>query len=373
MTIALLFITALVLAYANGANDNFKATATVYGSGALPYRASLGLATVAQITGSLASVLLAGALVKAFGGKGLVPDGTLADPAFIVSVGAGAAGAVLLATRMGLPVSTTHALIGGLSGAGLALAPSQIQWSVPGAKYFLPLLVSPLLATGVTALLYPAARSVRRRLGIEAETCLCVGESYEPVAVAGDGTMILKQSGLELSVSDRQECTRRYTGSVVGVSAQRVVDSIHTFSAFSLGFARGLNDTPKILALLVAASWAGLDLRLSLAALALAMMAGGLMHSRRLAQTLGRNITSMNRGQGLVANAVASSLVIGASLAGSPVSTTHVSTGAIFGISAWSGRRQNSLVGGIILAWIATLPIAAVLAWACAYAWSFLR
>jgi len=370
MIVVLLFITALVLAYANGANDNFKATATVYGSGALSYRSSLVLATAAQIAGSLASVVLAGALVKAFGGKGLVPTATLANPAFIISVGTGAAGAVLLATRMGLPISTTHALIGGLSGAAFALAPSQVQWSMLGTKYFLPLLSSPVLAAGAAALLYPAARRLRLRLNLRAETCLCVGERFEPAAVALDGTMILKHSGLELSMSDDQECTRRYTGSLMGVSAQRIVDSIHTLSAFSLGFARGLNDTPKILALLVAASWAGLDMRVSLAALALAMMTGGLLHSRRLAETLGRNITSMNRGQGLIANAVASSLVIGASLLGSPVSTTHVSTGAIFGISAWSGRRHNGLVGGIVLAWIATLPVAAGLAWVCANAWS---
>jgi len=69
-----------------------------------------GLATAAKLLGSLASVLLAGALLRAFGAKGLVPPEVVGDPRFLVSVGAGAAATVLLATRVGLPISTTHAL-----------------------------------------------------------------------------------------------------------------------------------------------------------------------------------------------------------------------------------------------------------------------
>ncbi|MHC4140474.1 MAG: inorganic phosphate transporter, partial [Planctomycetota bacterium] len=62
MTIVLLLVlAALLLSYANGANDNFKAVATIYGSATLGYRAALALATAAQVTGSIASVLLAGA------------------------------------------------------------------------------------------------------------------------------------------------------------------------------------------------------------------------------------------------------------------------------------------------------------------------
>jgi len=68
-----LILAALVLAFANGSNDNFKAVATLYGSGAMGYRAALRLATGAQIAGSLASIVIAGTLLKAFSGKGLVP------------------------------------------------------------------------------------------------------------------------------------------------------------------------------------------------------------------------------------------------------------------------------------------------------------
>ena len=72
-------------------------------------------------------------------------DTTVANPAFLVAVAVGAAGTVLLATRLGLPVSTTHALIGGLVGAGLALAPAELAWSSLTDRLLLPLLLSPLL------------------------------------------------------------------------------------------------------------------------------------------------------------------------------------------------------------------------------------
>ena len=76
------------------------------------------------------------------------------------------------------------------------------------------------------------------------------------------------------------------------------------------------------------------------------MASGGVLHSRRVAETLGHRITSMTPGEGLLANAVSSGLVIGASLLGSPVSTTHVSTGAIFGIGVRTGGADRRVVAG---------------------------
>jgi PiT family inorganic phosphate transporter len=145
------------------------------------------------------------------------------------------------------------------------------------------------------------------------------------------------------------------------------VDRLHQVSAFSLGFARGLNDTPKVLALLVTAGWSGFDPRLSLGIIAGAMALGGYLRARRVAETLAHGITSLTHGQGLLANSIASSLVIAASLLGSPVSTTHVSTGAIFGIGLWNEATDWSTVRGIVLAWIGTLPVAAAMAASVAY------
>lgn len=362
MTILLLIVSALALAYWNGANDNFKATATTYGSGALGYRRARGLATAAQLAGSAVSVALAGSLLQAFGGKGLVPAEVVGDPRFLVAVAGGAAGTVLLATRLGFPVSTTHALVGGLAGAGLSLAHSQLSWSALGGSYFIPLLVSPLLATAVAGALYPLAHQARRALGIHSDTCVCLGSDPMPVDAGPDGSLVLRSTGLPLTVGELAACRQAYGGRLLGFSAQQLVDGLHQGSAFALGFARGLNDTPKVLALLVAAGWSGVDPHISLVAVAGAMAVGGWLRARRVAETLAHRITPLSHGQGLLANGVASSLVIGASLLGSPVSTTHISAGALFGIGAWSDQTEWRVVGGILAAWLLTLPLGALLA-----------
>jgi len=367
LLILFLLVAALALAFANGANDNFKATATLYGSGNLAYGPARRLATVAQVAGSLASVIWAAALLRAFGGKGLVPDSVVGDPTFLGAVGAGAAVTVLLATRVGLPISTTHALVGGLAGAGFALAPGQLSWSALGGSYFLPLLVSPLLALGAASLLYPLAHKTRRFFGIDADTCICIGESRDPVRQSSNGAWVVERTGLELTVDQVENCRDFYTGEALGVSVQTIVDRLHQVSAFSLGFARGLNDTPKVLALLVTAGWSGFDPRLSLGIIAGAMALGGYLRARQVAETLAHGITSLTHGQGLLANSIASSLVIAASLLGSPVSTTHVSTGALFGIGLWNEETDWSTVRGIVLAWIGTLPVAAAMAALVAY------
>lgn len=368
MLIALLFIAALALAFANGANDNFKATATAYGCGSLDYAPARRLATAAQVSGSLASIVFAAGLLKAFGGKGLVPDAVVGDPRFLVSVASGAAATVMLATRVGLPISTTHALVGGLAGAGFALAPLEVSWTALGGSYFLPLLVSPFLALALAAILYPIAHRTRSALGIQADTCLCLGATQDPVTSASDGTLVLQRTGMQLSLNQASMCRDVYSGQALGISVQSIFDRLHHASAFSLGFARGMNDTPKILALLIAAGWSGVDPRISLAIIASAMALGGYLRARRVAETLAHKITTVGNGQGLLANSIASGLVIGASLLGSPVSTTHVSTGALFGIGFWNARTDWSTVTGIVAAWVGTLPLAAALSAGVAYA-----
>ncbi len=357
----LLLAAALLLAWANGSNDNFKATATLYGSGTVSFRGALGIATVAQIAGSLASVFLAGTLLHAFGGHGLVPDEVVAHRAFLVSVGAGAALSILLASRVGLPASTTHSLIGALIGAGLVLNGGQIDWGPMGSDVLIPLSVSPLIALAAAGALYPVARAARKAMGLQAWTLIDVGQGMQQVDTLADGSLALRD-GRSLTDAEAERCERRYQGSLLGVPAQLVVDRAHAVSAFALGFARGLNDTPKVLALLVAAGWSGLDPRFSLVVVAGAMALGGIIYSRRVAETLAHRITSMNRGQGLAANLVSSMLVIGASLMGAPVSTTHVSTGAIFGIGLHTGSADWRIVTGIVVSWVLLIPLAGVLA-----------
>ena len=95
--------------------------------------------------------------------------------------------------------------------------------------------------------------------------------------------------------------------------------------------------------------------------LGIAMALGGLLASRRVADTLALGITPMRNGQGLAANLATSLLVVGASRLGLPVSTTHVSTGGIFGIGVAARTLQHRQVGEILGAWLGTLPVAAAL------------
>jgi hypothetical protein len=74
MTIMLLFITVCFLAFSNGANDNFKGVASLFGSGTTSYRAALTWATITTLAGSICALFLAQTLLIKFSGKGLAPD-----------------------------------------------------------------------------------------------------------------------------------------------------------------------------------------------------------------------------------------------------------------------------------------------------------
>jgi len=127
-----------------------------------------------------------------------------------------------------------------------------------------------------------------------------------------------------------------------------------------ISFARGLNDTPKIVGMLVAAG--ALAVAPGMALVAMFMLVGGFLLSRRVAKTMAENITAMDAEQGLVASLVTAILVILASYAGLPVSTTHVSVGALFGIAMANRTAKLRTVATILVAWVTTLPLAASIA-----------
>jgi len=360
--IALVVAAALFVAFVNGANDTMKGVATLYGSGVLGYRRALALATISTLLGSLASITLASGLVAAFSAKGLVPEHLL-TPSFLAAAAIAAGLTVLLATRLGFPVSTTHALIGGIAGAGFVAAGSELNLTGLGSSFVVPLLLSPILAVVLAGGTYLAGRWTRGRLGIEAASCVCVGTEWVPVAAASpsvDAGVVPGIGKLTLLVGSSGEvCERRYVGTVAGVSAHTVVTAAHLTSAGLVGFARGLNDTPKIVGLVAGAS--ALSPAAGAAAIAAAMTIGGLVGARRVAETLARKVTPINEGQGLAGNLATSLLVAGASSFGLPVSTTHVATGGIFGIGAAAGELRWKMAGAILLAWVTTLPLAAAL------------
>ncbi len=127
-----------------------------------------------------------------------------------------------------------------------------------------------------------------------------------------------------------------------------------------MSFARGLNDTPKIAALLLVGNLVAPSA--ALMAVGLVMATGGFISARQVAATMSHGVTDMNAGQGFTANAITSALVIGASTLGLPVSTTHVSCGALFGIGTVTRLAHRHTIRHIVLAWVVTLPMAALLA-----------
>lgn len=359
MIFLLLLLAALILAWSNGANDNFKGVATLYGSATAGFRKSLVWASLTTVLGCLASVSLAGVLARRFSGKGLIPESAL-DASALTAIGLAGAATIFLATVIGMPTSTTHALTGALAGVGMASAGlGQLDWGAFGGKFATPLLVSPLLAIAATTGVYPLLRWARRRLGVERHSCLCIGAGGTVVSLP-DGVAAMAASGApEIALGDGARCVERYQGRFVGLEAQSAVDAVHYLSGGAVCFARAVNDTPKIAALLLAASGLGLpDLgRSGLLLVAVAMTAGGLAQSRRVAETMSHRITDLNPGQGLTANLATAALVLGASRLGLPVSTTHVACGTIFGIGVVGGGAHWGTIGRILLTWVTTLPL----------------
>jgi len=303
-----LFVAACFLAYSNGANDNFKGVASLFGSRTTSYRTAIAWATGTTFAGSIGSIFLARALLVKFSGKGLVPEQIVGSQNFLLAVALGAGITVIVATLTGFPISTTHGLTGAMIGAGLMAAGAEVNLRGLGKGFLLPLLLSPVLAVVLAATLY----------------------------------LLL-------------QLTARST-----FPSQRVMDGAHFLSAGVVSFARGLNDTPKIAAIFLAVPV--LDARLGSIAMAVAMAVGGLLNAKKVAETMSLKITLMDHRQGFAANLATGVLVILASRYGLPVSTTHVSVGSLFGIGLTTSRLNKRVVLGVLLSWVLTLPCAAIVA-----------
>lgn len=358
----LLFLAACFLAYSNGANDNFKGVASLYGSRAATYGTALGWATITTFAGSITSIFVAQSLLKKFSGKGLVPDSLVGSEHFLLAVVLGAALTVILATLTGFPVSTTHGLTGALVGAGLLAVGGQVNFAALQKSFLVPLLLSPVLAIVLGALIYLALRFFRLTFGVTKEWCVCVGSEERVASMPQPASALTRQQTspeYSVMVAETGVCAERYAGSFVGLRAQQIMDAAHFLSAGVVCFARSLNDTPKMVAMLLILK--ALDIRWSFVAVAVTMVIGGLIHSRKIAETMSKKLTGMNHGQGFSANLCTGILVILASVFGLPVSTTHVAVGSLFGIGLTTGKANPKVMMGIVLSWIITLPCAALI------------
>lgn len=317
MLLAVAALTAL-LAAANGSNDSGKGVATLAGAGVTRYRTALAWGVAATLLGSLLSLTFAARISTLFS-KGIV-DAPL-DAGFSLAVLVGTMFWVSTATMIRLPVSTTHALVGALIGAGLLLGPGAVRWSSLLLKVGTPLLLSIAVSYGLSAWLVQLARRAQQR---------------ELRPLHGHATA---QTGLG-------------------------VDLAHWLTSGATSFARGLNDTPKIWAVgafaLVPRQFEPASL---LVLIALAMAIGGLLGGVRVAHRLGGGVVAITHEDGFTANLTTTVLVGAGANLGLPMSTTHVATGSIAGIA---GRHLALLNGRAMrdfaLAWTVTPAVAGLMA-----------
>jgi len=321
--VAIVIALAMGFNYTNGFHDAANAIATSVSTRALTPRIALGLAAVANLAGAFFGTKVANTI-----GSGIIDAPRGAEGLWLVGAAlVGATGWNLLTWWLGLPSSSSHALIGGLGGAALA-AGAVVKWHGILEKVVLPMVLSPIAGLLVGYLVMAAI--------------LWTFRGSNPGQVA------------------------------------RGFRYAQTASAAAMAFGHGLQDAAKsagvvVLALTVSGHHDSQQVPLwvlvmSAVVISLGTYAGGW----RIMRTLGRRIIHLDPPQGFAAEATAASILYVAGLAfGAPISTTHTITSAIMGVGAtkrFSAVRWD-VAGNIVGGWVLTFPgagiVAAVTYWVC--------
>ncbi|MBI5461450.1 MAG: inorganic phosphate transporter [Gammaproteobacteria bacterium] len=360
MSIEMAWVAGLVfaLAWANGANDIAKGIATLVGDGTVGAKRAVWWGTLCTALGGLTAALWGAELLQTFS-SGFLQPGFPIGLDFIGSVLIGACAWVVFATRVGLPVSTTHALLGGVVGAGLVAAGTTgLRLDAVLHKALLPLLVSPLIAVVLCAVLLLVVRWLTRQV-----------ERWVPAWRPGC-------CAREAWQQNPFVCATATSGTASRAASPwraRAWVNLHWLSSGLTSFARGLNDVPKIAAfllLVIAIDPAHLKMGNAhqivwpMFAVTVVMAFGSLWGGFRVLDVLSQRIATLDSSTGVVANLGTSILVLAASPLGLPVSTTHVSTGALLGIR-WAGKQppgHADALKTVLYGWLITLPIAALIA-----------
>ncbi|WP_067782031.1 inorganic phosphate transporter [Actinomyces vulturis] len=315
---------ALIFDFTNGFHDAANAIATSVSTRALTPRRALLMAAVMNILGAMLGTSVAHTI-----GSGIVSiDGGSGMPGLVVVL-SGLIGAItwnLITWWFGLPSSSSHALIGGLAGAGLA-AGIHVHWVTIIDKVVIPMILSPL---GGFIIAYIAMVLVLRA---------CANLPYQ--------------------------------------RTMRHFRLLQTVSAAAMALGHGLQDAQKTMGVIVIALAAGglhdtsyaIPLWVKLAA-AGAISLGTYTGGTRIMKTLGSKVIELDPAHGFVAETVSAGLLYIAAFGfGAPVSTTHTITAAIMGVGATKrlSAVRWGVAGDIITAWVLTLPaagaVAALMTW----------
>ena len=398
VTLAAVF--GLFMAWGIGANDVANAMATSVGSKALTLRQAVVIAAIFEASGAY----LAGGEVTSTIRKGIVDTQLLGGSPELLVYGMLAAllaaGVwLLIATRFGLPVSTTHSIVGSIVGFALVgIGAEAVQWQKVAA-IAMSWVVSPLVAGFISYLL---VRSVQHLI-FDTPDPVARARRYTPVYIFLTGFIVslvtllkgLKHVGLTLSMP---ECYF-YSGlfglllAVIGAVAVRRVpldehaDRDHQFanverifavmmivSACAMAFAHGSNDVANAVgpvAAVVGVVTSGGDIGQKsplppwvLLLGAAGIVAGLMMYGHKVIATVGLKITDLTPSRGFACELAASTTVVIASGTGLPISTTHTLVGAVLGVGMARGIGALNLrvIGTIFMSWIITLPAGAALA-----------
>lgn len=308
---------ALCYAFLNGANDRANSIATIIRTKALSPTAAIALAGILNFVGPFLSTAVAKTLAK-----GIVPQ----EYVTLNIVLGGLAGAVAcswLATWKGLPISITHALVGGVMGSGIArIGFSLLRWDVLVWKIFVGIIFAPII--GFIA-------------GVGAITCirLFVHRLF-PRLLTRDANTVFRNAQIGTSCF--------------------------------LSISHGMNDGQNaiaMLALIAFASGMTADIQISWLMIFLGSAAigfGSLFAGWRVIRSVGWKITRLEPVDGCAAETAAAAVILGESLIGVPISTTHVSVSAILGVGARNGTKRVNwrITKNIVLSWFFTIPLAAV-------------
>ena len=313
---------ALVFAYTNGFHDSANAIATSISTRALTPRVALLMAGVMNLLGAWVGLEFGGGVAKAITSGIITVPGTGKEGLILVfALLAGAVCWNLVTWYFGLPSSSSHSLIGGIVGAGLA-AGVTVNWSGVWDKVVLPMLVSPLV-------------------GFVLAYFLMVGILWA--------------------------FRRAHPGRVT-----RGFRLAQTVSAAGMALGHGIQDAQKtmgaIMMALVAGERATTDTAVPwwvLLSSALAISLGTYSGGWRIMRTLGRRVIELDPPRGFAAETVASLVLYVTAFAyPAPVSTTQIITGSIMGAGATKGHKavRWSTAKNIAYAWVLTIPAAGLCA-----------
>ncbi|WP_025273194.1 inorganic phosphate transporter [Haloglycomyces albus] len=306
---------ALWFSFTNGFQDSANAIATSISTRALSPRAALLMAAVGNFVGAHLGAKVAKTVA---GGLVELPSGTEG----LLIVVAGLLGAIswnYLATYFGWPISASHSLVGGLVGATMAGA-GVVFWDGIVNKIVLPTLISPVVGFGVGFLVMLAIYWIFRK--------------GHPVKL------------------------------------NRGFRRAQTVSAAAMSLGHGMQDAAKVMGIIVLALYVGgfQDNATNIPewvyiAAALTLAWGTYAGGWRIIKTLGRKIIDLNPPQGFAAESVAATVLFANTWwIGAPISTTHTITSAIMGVGATGGKRavRWGVARSIVLAWVVTFPVAAL-------------